>query len=201
MYKPCTGGPRQIQSRLAGFIDSWGGLAGAAEGGARKAEVCSWPVQWRSSQLEAVLALGDWTRRGPRTGRQKGKGVSSEVGTVRAARNEQVRANNRSRSRSRNRNQNHSQGRGCSLEGLPPMAWAGFPQVRSRRDPLLQARSGDDSRLSPVADGLCPVAWSVSRPLLGAPERIKAGIENNNAGVKESRSQSVTRQRWGDVGR
>lgn len=66
------------------------------------------------------------------------------------------------------------------------MGWAGFPQVRSRRDPLLQARSGDDSRLSPVADGLCPVAWSVSRPTLGAPERIKARIENNNAGVKES---------------
>lgn len=68
MYKTCTRHTRQIQSPclLASSVslNLTLGADSAAEGGARKAEVCSWPVQWRSSQLGigAALALGNWTR-------------------------------------------------------------------------------------------------------------------------------------------
>lgn len=54
--------------------------------------------------------------------------------------------------------------------------------------------SGDDSRLSPVADGLCPVCRPVSQQAaFGGPRRIRTRIEDNgNKVTKESMCDKAT---------
>lgn len=82
---------------------------------------------------------------------------------------------------------------GCSLEGgLLPMSGAGFPPSEESLFVIHSCSSrgsGDDSRLSPVADGLCPVYRPVSQQAaFGGPRRMRTRLWLR-------RSQWVTRQR------
>lgn len=117
------GGPRQIQSPSTGFIDSYEGWCSRRrrkEGGGLFLGQCSggrvsWKRCWRSETgLDGVHGLDcGRTRR-----------ATSEVGSVKAACNEQARSSSCSGSR------NRSQGRSCSLEGVAADGWSGlgFPK-------------------------------------------------------------------------
>lgn len=92
MYKPCTG-----TGFVCPVLRFWSNRRRRREGGG-----CSWPVQLRSSQLKAMLALGNSTRWG------RAVAVAVEMNEVKVV---------------------VAVWRGMRM---PPKAGLGFPKVRSR---------------------------------------------------------------------